>query len=133
MTRPPIEELAGLVEKATPGPWGRDCDGGIRSSHTAENGYASEYIASLDHYRDDRLSEREGNYALIVALRNHAPALLAYVAHLESLAEARGRAVKVFRGMLSELRADRLGIAEDMPHFKTVQDARAALAAIPKE
>lgn len=33
--------------------------------------------------------------------------------------------------LLRELRADKLGIADAMPHFKTVQKARAALAAAP--
>jgi hypothetical protein len=51
----------------TPGPWERDIDGVIRSDHTAENGFASEHICSMDHYREERKPEREANAKLIAA------------------------------------------------------------------
>lgn len=61
--------------KHTPGPWSLDRDGDIRSSHTAENGYASEYVATMlfNNYRDERIEERLPNARLIAA----APDLLA--------------------------------------------------------
>jgi len=59
----------------TPGPWGIDSDGDIRSQHTVNNGYASEAIANLPAalYRAERAGERTANAHLIAA----APELLA--------------------------------------------------------
>ena len=61
----------------TPGPWGLDRDGDVRSSHTPENGYASEYVATLlfQNYRYERIEERLPNARLISA----APELLIFL------------------------------------------------------
>ena len=60
----------------TPGPWGLTREGfgfSVRSSGHAGNGYSSEHICSMDHYRDDRVDEQRGNANLIAA----APDMLA--------------------------------------------------------
>ena len=73
----------------TPGPWGMARDGEIRSSHTAENKYASEYVATLmqAHYRFDRMDERTPNARLIAA----APELLEALEELRGVVNASGK------------------------------------------
>lgn len=57
--------------KHTPGPWGLDCGGDIRTRHAAEKGYSSEAICSFKGlYRDDRKHEAPLNASRIVACVN---------------------------------------------------------------
>lgn len=65
------------VSKATARPWGFDAFGNIRSMHTPANDYASEHIASLDHYREERLPERKANAELICRAVNAHESLVA--------------------------------------------------------
>ncbi len=79
MTRPDLDALQALLDKATPGPWD-DCGAWVTPSHRKFT------------------ESRDENAALIVALRNAAPALLAYVRELELEIDAgKGAYAKLFR------------------------------------
>lgn len=79
MTAPNLDALAALLDKATPGPWD-DCGAWVTPSHRKFT------------------ESRDENAALIVALRNAAPALLAYVRELELEIDAgKGAYAKLFR------------------------------------
>lgn len=70
------------MSKYTAGPWGLTSDGmTVRSSHTEANDYRSEHVASLDHYRPERESERQASARLIIA----APELLEALEAMTSL------------------------------------------------
>ena len=54
----------------TPGPWGLTAEGlgfSVRSAGTKENGYSSEHICSMDHYRYERMEFQSPNARLIAA------------------------------------------------------------------
>lgn len=79
MTAPDLDALQALLDKATPGPWD-DCGAWVTPSHRKFT------------------ESRDENAALIVALRNAAPALLAYVRELELEIDAgKGAYAKLFR------------------------------------
>lgn len=70
----------------TPGPWALTAEGfgfSVRSAGTMENGYLSEHICSMDHYRDDRAEEQTPNARLIAA----APELLEALQKLCAIAD----------------------------------------------
>ena len=87
MTRPPIDELEALVAQATL-PWHVGCTG----EYVWCGPDSSDLVADCINDEQD-MSGNCARAALIVAAVNALPALLVYVRALESLAEARGRAV----------------------------------------
>ena len=70
----------------TPGPWGLTREGDVRSSHTRENGHASEYVATLkpEGYRFERIDEIVPNSRLIAA----APDLLEALQAANAIADS---------------------------------------------
>jgi len=117
MIRPPIEELAGLVDKATELPW----QVGYTNSAHAE----SSFVCYGPFLMVNIPNLAPADAQLVVGAVNTLPALLAYVAHLESLAATRGRAVDAAVKIVATLDYSRDNA--DCAAF----DAK--LAAIPKE
>jgi hypothetical protein len=75
MSKDEIGELEALLERATPGPWEAEIH--QHEAAISANGKGQDHIVST--WSDDLCGDlpMEANAALIVALRNHAPTLIA--------------------------------------------------------
>ena len=97
MTRPDLDALAALLERATPGPWTDDPNGEARNVRSPDGGI----VAQMGHLRGwhgaggrKPKTEPPANAALIVAAVNAIPDLLAYVRELERDREAAALAMR---------------------------------------
>ena len=125
-----MDDLRKLLAAATPGPWSAEhhyiagmVEGGRPNGEIIGN-----MRGSIDRYNTP--ARMRADAALIVATVNALPALLAYVAHLESLAEARGRAVDAAMKMRATFPSGGW-VSDELA--ASGSDFDAALAAIPEE
>lgn len=124
MTRPDLDSLAALLDKATPGLWRVDCVGEdeemvMRTIHGKPSAGGSEVCIVTTGSYDDATEAK--NADLIVAAVNALPALLAYVRELErerdALADEAGAMLLRAEAAESDLKEDRY---DNMQEWKRI-------------